>query len=181
MRKRTWLCSLATVLLMTCWNPQSSFGMLSDEAGESDTTEMEVFQPYDVPLDHDLQEFIYQQCCQYDIPMELVLAMIEKESSYRADVISKTNDYGLMQINLCNHSWLRKELGIQDFLNPRDNVTAGIYMLNQNLDTYGDTNKALMAYNMGAAKASRLWNQGIYSSKYSRSVITLAGQITERK
>jgi len=137
------------------------------------------FTMYDVPLDEGIQHFIQEKCTETDIPMELVLALIETESGYREDVVSKTNDYGLMQINRCNHSWLKRDLGLEDMLDPRQNITAGMYMLKQHLDKYGDTHKALMVYNMGSASASRLWKQGIYSSKYSRKVVAAAETIKE--
>ena len=73
---------------------------------------------YDCPLSHDLQDYIRTLCGNYGVPMSLIIAMIDVESSFRADVISKTNDYGLMQINIINHEWLREEYDITDFLDP---------------------------------------------------------------
>lgn len=135
---------------------------------------------YDIPLSEELQEYTYDLCQEYGVDYELVLAMMEYESSYRVEVISKTNDYGLMQINTCNHRWLKEELGIEDFLDAKQNILAGVYILSQLTARCGeDTNKVLMSYNFGEPDASGLWDQGIYSSKYSRGVISRAEELKE--
>ena len=129
---------------------------------------------YDVPLSEGLQEYIFFLCESENVPVPLVLAMIEKESAFDASAISRTNDYGLMQINKMNHEWLSEEYGVTDFLDPFQNVYCGIEILSDYLSTYeGDVNKALMAYNMGEYGASKLWNKGITSSSYSESVVAL--------
>lgn len=125
---------------------------------------------YDCPLDKDLQDYIRGLCEEMQIPMELVLSVIEVESSFRSDVISGTSDYGLMQINRINHSWLIEKYGITDFLDPYQNVLCGITILSQHYKRFGDTNKALMAYNLGATGAKRCWDIGIYETRYTQKV-----------
>lgn len=138
------------------------------------------FQPIDCNLDTEVQEFIYYLSYGYNIDFYFIMAVIEHESSYRADVISKTNDYGLMQINICNHEWLSEALGITDFLDPEQNVMAGTYIFHTLFEEYGnDTAKVLMAYNMGEPGASNLWNQGIYESKYSREIMQRMAEMKE--
>ncbi len=130
------------------------------------------FQPVDCSLDVELQEFIYYLSTGYNIDFHFIMAVIEQESSYRADVISDSNDYGLMQINKCNHQWLSEALGITDFLDPYQNVIAGVYVYHTLFSDYGDdTSKVLMAYNMGRAGASKLWDKGIYQTNYSKGVM----------
>lgn len=137
------------------------------------------FQPVDCSLDEDVQEFIHYLSAGYNIDFYFIMAVIECESNYRADVISKTDDYGLMQINKCNHEWMGEALGITDFLDPYQNVMAGTYRFYQLFTKYeGDTAKVLMAYNMGDGGASRLWQQGIYETAYSRKIMQ---KITELK
>jgi soluble lytic murein transglycosylase-like protein len=127
---------------------------------------------FDVPLSNELQDYIRELCDEYEVPMELVMAMIETESSFRADVISKTDDYGLMQINAINHKNLTKKLGVTDFLDPYQNVLSGIYIISGHLDkTDGDIELALMRYNRGATGAKRLWEKGIYSIPYSKTIL----------
>ena len=125
---------------------------------------------YECPLSDNLQDYIRELCEEHDVPMSLVIAVIYTESSFRADVISATNDYGLMQISIVNHEWLSKEYGITDFLDPYQNVFCGITILSQHYNRFCDVDKALMAYNLGATGAKRLWDKGIYETPYTRKV-----------
>ena len=66
------------------------------------------FVPLNVPMDEDLQEFIFYLSQAYEMDFTFVMALIQQESSYKPDVISASNDYGLMQINeitrICRNS-----------------------------------------------------------------------------
>lgn len=129
-------------------------------------------QYYDVPLSEDLQDYIRTLCKENDVPMSLIIAMIEVESSFRSNVISGTSDYGLMQINKINHEWLTEEYGITDFLDPYQNVFCGITIIAGHLEkTDGDIALALMRYNCGATGAKRLWDKGIYSTSYTEKIL----------
>lgn len=130
----------------------------------------EDFEPLDVPLDEDVQELIYSLSQLYCIDWTLVMAIIEHESGYNPSVISSTNDYGLMQINKVNHKWLSEAVGVSDFLDPYQNVTAGCYILSQLFEKYGDTDQVLMAYSLGENGASKLWKQGIFESGFSQEI-----------
>ena len=83
---------------------------------------------YNVPLDDALQRYTYNLCVDYEIEeyYPLVLAVMWRESEFVPTIISKTNDYGLMQINKINHKWLSEELEITDFLDEEQNIHAGV-------------------------------------------------------
>lgn len=137
---------------------------------------------YDVPLDDDFQEYIQDICEQYGFDRyDIIIALIEKESSYREKVISRTADYGYMQINTINHEWLSEELGITDFLDGKQNVLAGVHMLSELYNKYEDIGLALMAYNCGETGARRLWDDGVYSTSYSRAIQENAAKLEARK
>lgn len=140
-----------------------------------DDTEVRAAEPtyYHIPLSKDLQLYTYNKCVEYGIPEyhELVLAMMWQESNYTTNLISSTDDYGIMQINSCNHAWLVDLFGPIDFLDARDNINAGVYIISKLLIKYGDVHKALMAYNMGEHGASLNWQTGNYTSNYSRGVM----------
>lgn len=131
------------------------------------------FVPLDVPMDEDLQEFTFYLSTAYEMDFTFVMALIQKESSYNPDVISRTNDYGLMQINIINHPYLKEQLEITDFLDPYDNIRAGMFILRKLFEKYETPEKVLMAYNMGENGASRLWEQGIFEINYSKSVLEI--------
>ena len=126
---------------------------------------------YNVPLNMDTQAYLLEVAKEYNVDPELVLAVIEVESSFREEVISITNDYGLMGINVCNHEEMRKKFGVTDFLEPKQNILCGVHILSSHLKYTGDTEKALMCYNCGRRGARRLWRKGIYSTRYSRKVM----------
>ena len=129
---------------------------------------------FDVPLSHSLQDFIYEISSDEEIPVSLILAMIEAESGFNPEIISSTNDYGLLQINKVNHEWLRKSYRTADMLNPYQNVFCGIKIIATYVKKYkGDINKALMAYNMGDYGAKKAWQNGITSTRYSLKIMEL--------
>lgn len=130
-------------------------------------------------LTEELQEFIYYICSGYHVDFALVLAVIKVESGFEIEAVSTTNDYGLMQINQRNHNWLTEELGITDYLDPYQNIYAGVFILRMLFEKYNDVNKVLMAYNMGETGASRLWENGIYETDYTQKVLTAQQQFNE--
>lgn len=140
-----------------------------------ETEEVGIFQSepqliyYDIPLSEELQEVTIDLCSKYDVDPIIAFALMQKESTYQVNVISKTNDYGIMQINKINHEWLSEELGITDFLDPNQNIEAGLYMLGDYLEKY-DLHQALMSYNMGEKGARKAISRGNCSSKYSRDI-----------
>ena len=121
-------------------------------------------------LAYDLQETMQDCCERYGVPYALALAIAEVETHFDPDAVSPTNDYGLMQINKCNHEWLQS-LGM-DPLTHTGNIEAGLYMIGNYLNKYGDTEMALMAYNNGPSGARKLWDAGTYQTDYTRKVMT---------
>lgn len=134
------------------------------------------FVPLNVDMDEELQYYCYMLCKGYDIDFTLVMALIAHESNYENECVSRTNDYGLMQINKCNHEWLTEILGVNDFLDPEQNMRAGCFVLRQLFEKYTDTDLVLMAYNMGADNAKKLWDMGIYTSAYAQDVERIQGE-----
>ena len=127
---------------------------------------------YDCPLSCDLQDYIRMLCEKNDIPMSLIIALIDVESSFRPNVVSETNDYGLMQINIGNHKWLYENHGITDIFDPYQNIFSGITLLCEKYDGVQSLNKSLMVYNLGIGKAKQLWAQGVYETAYTKMVLS---------
>lgn len=109
---------------------------------------------YDVPLDLDLQLFIIQECEEHHIDPAVIIAMIQRESTFKVEAIGDNgNSFGLMQIQPRWHSERMNKLGCTDLLDPYQNVAVGIDFLAEMLDWYdGDMAKALTAYNQGTFK-----------------------------
>ena len=129
------------------------------------------FVSLDVPMDEDLQEFVFYLSAAYEMDFTFVMALIQQESGFQSDVISITNDYGLMQINEINHPYITETLGITDFLEPYNNIRSGMFILRKLFEKYETPEKVLMAYNMGETGAGILWEQGIFETNYSKSVL----------
>lgn len=151
----------------------------SEENGEAQVSSVPAAEPegpeyYDVPLAEDVQDLIFSECSSQKVPTDLVVALIGVESGFDPTKVSRTNDYGLMQINICHEDFLKKRLQVTDLLDERQNIRAGVYMLSGIVGRYSDMNRALMVYNCGETGAKRLWKKGVYSTAYSRKVIEAA-------
>lgn len=132
---------------------------------------------YDVPLSYSLQRYIYEVCADEEVPVSLVIAMIDKESQFNPEAVSDTDDYGLMQINKINHETLEEQYRAADMLDPYQNVFCGVKVIGSYIKAYdGDYNKALMAYNMGEYGAKKAWESGIKSTSYSESILNLMSE-----
>jgi hypothetical protein len=130
------------------------------------------FNLYDIPLSDELQRYTFDKCLERGLNYEMVLAVMFKESTFRENAVSRTNDYGIMQINRMNHKWLSESLGITDFLDPKQSIDAGTFYLKGIADNgFDDMHQILMAYNLGGRGAKDLWHQGITTTAYSRGVI----------
>jgi soluble lytic murein transglycosylase-like protein len=131
------------------------------------------FTPIDVPLDPQVQEFTFYLSHTYDIDFYLIMAIIQAESNFNPSAVSKSGSYGLMQINKINHTWLTENLGITDFLDPYQNIRAGVYIVADLYSKYGTTEKVLMAYSLGENGAMALWRGGVTSTGYVRKVLRI--------
>lgn len=134
---------------------------------------------FDVPLSDSLQRYIYEICADENVPVTLVMAMIEHESGFDPEAVSPTDDYGLMQINAVNHEWLKEEYRCADMMNPYQNVFCGISIIGSYIDKYGELDKALMAYNMGNYGAQKAWKNGVTSIAYSEEILSLMKEYEE--
>lgn len=137
---------------------------------------MEVFY-YDVSLSEEEQDYIRMLCDEHGLPMELVLAIIVKESSCDPDAVSTTGDYGLMQINKGNFDWLTEDYGITDFMDPYQNIYAGSMILKGVLDIFDTEEEAVIAYNRGPTGARNLFAEGIEHTEYSDDVMCIYQQL----
>lgn len=133
---------------------------------------------FDVPLERPLQAHLFEVCEDYDIPAKLLLAVMEQESRFETDAVSPGGDMGLMQISPVSGDFLCEELSLTDLMNPRENITAGAYLLSLCRDD--NIHRWLMNYNCGKGRAAELWNEGVTSTAYSREVVERMEQYVSR-
>lgn len=119
---------------------------------------------FDVPLDEDLQDHIFEVCENYDLDPALLIAMIRKESTYRADTMGDNGrSYGLMQIQKRWHEARMEKLGVTDLLDPYQNVMVGADYLAEIIGYGRGLEWSLMAYNGGINYANKKTAAGTVS------------------
>lgn len=135
---------------------------------------------FDVPLDEDLQTYIFELSEDIGIDPAIVIAIIEKESNYDASAVGDHGrSLGLMQIQFRWHTARMAELGCDDLLDARQNVCVGIDILADLLEEGESIEWVLMAYNGGHAYADRLASEGRVS-EYANKIIEITNEL-ERK
>jgi soluble lytic murein transglycosylase len=85
------------------------------------------------------------------IPPALVKAVIAAESAFDSDAVSHKGAQGLMQLMPDT----AEEMGIENPLEPAQNVRGGASYLRSMIDRYGDLGRALAAYNAGPTAVDR--------------------------
>lgn len=119
-----------------------------------------------VPLSEGWQCYAQDTCRRYGVDYALMLGLMDVESDFIADADSGWA-YGLCQIGYINEEWLADD-GI-DIYTIKGNIEAACVILSDYLERYTEE-QALVCYNEGEAGASEIFDYGIYSTKYSRSV-----------
>ncbi len=131
-----------------------------------------VFVCLPVPMSEEEQRIVFDICADNGVAFSFIMAIIGEESEFEREARSVTGDSGYMQINDCNAAAIA-ERGFVDMYDTAQNVGAGVSIIRDLFDTYGDdeVHRVLMAYNMGTGNAAELWAQGIETSEYSREVV----------
>jgi hypothetical protein len=94
---------------------------------------------------------IYREAKRNNLPPELVAAVVESESDFRAGLQSHKNAQGLMQIV----PETGRLMGAQNLFNPEQNIAAGTKYLRYLFDRFGDERTVLAAYNAGEGNIER--------------------------
>jgi hypothetical protein len=108
-------------------------------------------------LDRSYESIIQAKADKYDVPPDLLRAVIQAESSFDPNAVGKMlrdgdKAKGLMQLT----SGTAKDMGVQDPFDPEQNIDGGAKYLSTLLKRYnGDEEKALAAYNFGMAHVDK--------------------------
>lgn len=108
---------------------------------------------------------VVEESRRHDVPLDLVLAVIQVESGYHNFARSRVGALGLMQIMPHTGRTLASELGIEwkgneTLFEPATNVRMGTYYLGYLHRRYGSYPAALAAYNWGPARIDRRIRRG---------------------
>lgn len=134
---------------------------------------------YDVPLEDSLQLHIARLCEEHHIDSEIVMGIIWHESRFQPEVMGdQGRSYGLMQVQKQFHLERMDRLGVDDLLDPYQNVTVGVDILAEMIDHYdGNLEMALVAYQNGYEGADfHFFSKGVYENSFSNSVFEKAGE-----
>ena len=95
---------------------------------------------------YEIRQVVNAASAQYDLPAELILAIIEVESNFDQNAVSPVGAMGLMQLMPLT----AKELKVGDPFNPVHNIYGGVKYIDGLLKRFkGNKKLALAAYNAG--------------------------------
>lgn len=109
----------------------------------------------------DIAGSIHDASDRYDVPPEMILAVIRIESSFNTNALSHKGAVGLMQLLPSTARQMARELRIdwtgEDILrDPSANIAMGTYYLTKLLGRFNDLSVALAAYNHGPTRIADL-------------------------
>lgn len=127
---------------------------VAQETTAPETTEPVAMVEYDpwehIPLEADVRAHVVSLCEEKSIAPEIIFAMIWRESRYDADAIGDNGRaFGLLQIHPRWHQDRMDRLGATDLLDPIQNVTVAVDLLDELNRKYNNLTKAIVAYNRG--------------------------------
>lgn len=126
-------------------------------------------------------QYIKEAAKEYDVPENLIKAVIQCESSFNANAVSKSGAVGLMQLMPAT----AKSLGVTNSYDPRQNIMGGTKYLSSLVKNFdGDLLLAMSGYNMGGNRVKKLGitpnstNESAYSS-IPKGVLAYAKKVVE--
>jgi soluble lytic murein transglycosylase-like protein len=135
---------------------------------------------FNVPLSHDIQDYIFATCEEYGIAPALVIAMIAQESDFGAHKVGDGGDSaGLLQVQRKWHQERMDRLGCDNLLDPYQNITVAVDYIAELKDINPDLYWVLMAYNGGCRYATKRMESGQYS-EYAVEVTQYAAELERR-
>jgi soluble lytic murein transglycosylase-like protein len=101
---------------------------------------------------NEYDDIIGYYCDQYAVDPELVKILIQKESEFNPNAVSRSGAIGLMQLM----PKTAEILGVKDPYDPWENIEGGVKFLRYLLDTFdGDVEFAIAAYHAGPGAVQR--------------------------
>lgn len=117
----------------------------------------------DTYISEEYQRYSMEIGKKYNICPELLMAMIEQESSGQKNASNSTGDTGLLQVNPKWHADRMIKLGVTDLYDPYSNILVAADYLAELFQENEDVYLVLMKYNMVHSTAEELYEKGVYS------------------
>ena len=123
----------------------------SNTAGTSSSQEVSFDDVYNGQT-KSLEDIFQNVSAEYGVPVKLLKAVAQAESSFDTNAVSSCGASGIMQLM----PETAKSLGVEDVFDAEQNITGGAKMLAYLLDDYGgNTTLALAAYNAGSGAVAK--------------------------
>lgn len=111
-------------------------------------------------------EYVEKYCEEYDVPTDLVYAVIKCESNFNPEAKSDIGALGLMQLTPETFEWVQGKMKVEiedadALFDPQTNLRAGIYLLKLNLADFDGIEYALSAYHAGRSVTKKWVDEGI--------------------
>ncbi|MFC3745474.1 lytic transglycosylase domain-containing protein [Paenibacillus sp. GCM10012306] len=101
----------------------------------------------------DYEELIQTASAKYGVPVDLIKAVIDTESSFNPNVVSSAGAKGLMQLM----DGTASGLGVSNPFDPAQSIDGGVRYLSYQLQRFGGEERmALAAYNAGPGRVTKL-------------------------
>lgn len=125
--------------------------------------------------------YVYDICLEYNVCPELIIAIIEAESSGDRYCTSKSNAQGLMQIIPKWHMERAYSLGVTDLYDPYSNILVGVDLVAYYAETYKDLPLVLMVYNEGAYHGAVERAESEQYSEYAQKIMQRSSELQKAK
>lgn len=131
-----------------------------------------------VPMPLEWQQFTFICCQKWEVPYELILAVMGMESSFDVFIGERSDKYGNRyygpgMVHIDYSIVNLQKYGIE-LCTYEGGVEAVAFIMREKLLEFNnDYSKALIAYNMGSYGAQGLFNKGITATDYSKRVLEL--------
>jgi soluble lytic murein transglycosylase-like protein len=124
-----------------------------------------------------IEQTVQKAAAKYNLPPELITAVIRAESNFKVSAVSSAGARGLMQLMPAT----AKELGVKNPFDIEQNIDGGTKYLRKMLDRFGGSvRKALAAYNAGPGTVMKYNGRVPYpeTRQYVKRVLRFSRQMT---
>ena len=124
-----------------------------------------------------IEQTVQKAAAKYNLPPELITAVIRAESNFKVSAVSSAGAQGLMQLMPAT----AKELGVKNPFDIGQNIEGGTKYLRKMLDRFGGSvRKALAAYNAGPGTVIKYNGRVPYpeTRQYVKRVLRFSEQLT---
>ncbi len=119
------------------------------------------------------EEYVVKYSDEYEVPKDLIYAVIYSESHFNEEAYSSAGAMGLMQIMPDTFTWLTGHIGenygSEDIYNPEINIRLGVYYLSYLYRRFESWDTAIAGYNAGHGNVTN-W---LADTRYSEDGKTL--------